>query len=115
VIAVDTNILVYSHRPESEFFERATDSIRSLAESPDHWAIPWPCWRALAEILAQGKIVGPKVHDARNRRHLPCTWSRGVVPPLQPNTGCEGHKPGTAGIVFSVADPGTPQMGAVSK
>jgi uncharacterized protein len=110
VIAVDTNILVYAHRPESEFFGPATAAIRRLAESPDHWAIPWPCvneflavvtnpriflipspievalsqieiwrespslrfigemsayWRMLAEILAQGKIAGSKVHDAR--------------------------------------------------
>lgn len=110
MIAVDTNILVYAHRRDSEFFQSAAACIRRLAESPRHWAIPWPCvheffavvtnprifqvptplesaiaqieiwfespslkvvgeageyWRTLAEILAQGKIIGPKVHDAR--------------------------------------------------
>lgn len=110
MIAVDTNILVYAHRRDSEFFERAAEAIRSLAESPEHWAIPWSCaheflavvtnprifrvptpieaaisqieiwlespslrvigetsacWRVIAEILTGGKLVGPKVHDAR--------------------------------------------------
>lgn len=110
MIAVDTNILVYAHRIESEFCQPAAAAIRRLAESPEQWAIPWPClheflavvthprifrvpspietamsqieiwrespslkligesgdyWRALTEILVQGKIVGPKVHDAR--------------------------------------------------
>jgi toxin-antitoxin system PIN domain toxin len=110
LIAVDTNILVYAHRIESEFFQSAVVAVRRLAESPEQWAIPWPClheflavvthprifqvptpietaisqieiwrespslkligesgeyWRTLAEILTQGKIVGPKVHDAR--------------------------------------------------
>lgn len=110
MIAVDTNILVYAHRRDSEFFQSAAAAIHRLAESPEHWAIPWPCvheflaivtsprifqppsplekaigqveiwlespglkligesgtyWRTLAEILSQGKIVGPKVHDAR--------------------------------------------------
>jgi toxin-antitoxin system PIN domain toxin len=110
VIAVDTNILVYAHRRDSEFFERAAIAVRRLAEGSEHWAIPWPCvheflaivthpriyqppspldkaiaqieiwlespvlkligesgayWGTLAEILVGGKVVGPKVHDAR--------------------------------------------------
>ena len=108
--AVDTNILVYAHRRDAEFHERAAAAVRRLAEGREHWAIPWPCvheflavvthprifelpspletamtqieiwlespflkligesgayWRTLAEILAQGRIVGPKIHDAR--------------------------------------------------
>jgi toxin-antitoxin system PIN domain toxin len=110
MIAVDTNILVYAHRRDSEFFQPAGNVIRRLAEGPEHWAIAWPCvheflgivtnrrifqlptpvedaiiqieiwmespslrligelgtyWRNLAEILTDGKITGPKVHDAR--------------------------------------------------
>lgn len=110
MIAVDTNILVYAHRRDSEFFHSAGDAIRRLAEGRENWAIPWPCvheflgivtnrrifqlptpiegaiaqveiwlespslrligefgtyWRNLAAILIEGKITGPKVHDAR--------------------------------------------------
>jgi toxin-antitoxin system PIN domain toxin len=43
LIAVDTNILVYAHRTESDFHGRASEFVRSLAEGNDEWAIPWPC------------------------------------------------------------------------
>lgn len=110
MIAIDTNILVYSHRPDSKFFLPAGQVVRRVAEGREDWAIPWPCvheflgivthprifkpptptevaiaqvetwmesptlrligeaptyWRNLAEILTDGKISGPKVHDAR--------------------------------------------------
>jgi toxin-antitoxin system PIN domain toxin len=110
MIAVDTNILVYAHRSDSEFHAAAMQAVRSLAEGRDPWAIPWPCvheflsvttnpriyrqptpidkaiaqveiwmespalrlagesaayWKDLTSILAQGRISGPMVHDAR--------------------------------------------------
>jgi uncharacterized protein len=43
MIAVDTNILVYAHRQDSEWHESAQRAIRSLAEGASGWAIPWPC------------------------------------------------------------------------
>jgi len=49
VIAVDTNILVYAHREESEWHEAAERAVRGLAEGAAGWAIPWPC---LHEFLA---------------------------------------------------------------
>jgi predicted nucleic acid-binding protein len=49
LIAVDTNVLVYAHRIESEFCQPAAAAIRRLPESPEQWAIPWPC---LHEFLA---------------------------------------------------------------
>jgi toxin-antitoxin system PIN domain toxin len=56
VIAVDTNILVYSHRRDSEFFQRAGDAVRSLAENPEHWAIPWPCVHEFLGIVTNRRI-----------------------------------------------------------
>jgi toxin-antitoxin system PIN domain toxin len=49
MIAVDTNILVYSHREDASWFEPAHECVRSLAEGFETWAIPWPC---LYEFLA---------------------------------------------------------------
>ena len=49
MIAVDTNILVYAHRRDSEWHEKAYRLIQSLAEGSAPWAIPWPC---LHEFLA---------------------------------------------------------------
>ncbi len=110
MIAIDTNILLYAHRAESEWHARASACLRELAEERSSWAIPWPCiheflsiathpriwspptplpaaldqveawlespalvllregeehWRELRALLEQGRIAGPRVHDAR--------------------------------------------------
>ncbi len=110
MIAIDTNILVYAHRRDSEWHKPAAALIKRLAESRVEWAIPWPCiheflaivthpriynppsttaqavgqasawldspslvaltetsdhWSRLRDLLLQGKIQGPVVHDAR--------------------------------------------------
>ena len=110
MIALDTNILVYAHRRDSEFHEAASSVVRALAESAQPWAIPWPSvheffsivthprifrpptpteraleqidawlespslvliaetskhWSSLRAMVADSKIAGPKVHDAR--------------------------------------------------
>ena len=110
MIAIDTNILVYAHRRDSEWHEQAAALIKRLAENRIEWAIPWPCvheflaivthpriydppsttaqaigqvsawldspslvlltetsdhWLTLCELLTQGKIQGPLIHDAR--------------------------------------------------
>lgn len=110
MIAVDSNILVYAHRRDSEWHDPAAKLVKSLAENRIQWAIPWPCiheflaisthpaiysppstvkqatqqvaawmsspslvllseaedhWQVLGQLLASGKIQGPRVHDAR--------------------------------------------------
>ena len=110
MIAVDTNVLVYAHRSDSEWHDRASRCVRELAEGRPAWAIPWPCiheflaivthprifdpptpleqalvqidawlesptvtllaeageqWAQLRALLANGRVVGPRVHDAR--------------------------------------------------
>jgi hypothetical protein len=110
LIAVDTNILVYAHREDSDSHEGAYRQLARLAEGREAWAIPWPCiheffaivthprifvpptalaaaidqveawlesptlvlltetelhWARLREMLVAGRIVGPRVHDAR--------------------------------------------------
>ena len=110
MIAVDTNVLVYAHRRDSEFHRTAAAKVRGLAEGRTPWALPWPClheffsivthpriydppsrvdqaleqidawletasavllaegetyFPRLRDLLADGKISGPAVHDAR--------------------------------------------------
>ncbi|MEN6320242.1 MAG: type II toxin-antitoxin system VapC family toxin [Syntrophaceae bacterium] len=43
MIAVDTNILVYAHREDSPWHDKAYALIIELAEGRIRWAIPWPC------------------------------------------------------------------------
>jgi toxin-antitoxin system PIN domain toxin len=59
VIAVDTNVLVYAHRAESPFHERARARICELAESSRTWAIPWPCVHEFLAIVTHAKIYRP--------------------------------------------------------
>ena len=110
MIAVDTNVLVYAHREDSDWHPQAEACVRTLAEGAATWAIPWPCvheflsvvthprifrtptpmaaaldqveawlqspslvtlaepdgyWPTLQALLAQARVDGPRVHDAR--------------------------------------------------
>lgn len=56
MIAVDTNILVYSHREESDFHEVAVERITELASSGTRWAIPWPCIHEFIAVTTNPKI-----------------------------------------------------------
>jgi toxin-antitoxin system PIN domain toxin len=56
VIAIDTNILVYSHRADAPFHEAALAAVRRVVEGDQPWAIPWPC---VHEFLA--KVTHPRI------------------------------------------------------
>jgi toxin-antitoxin system PIN domain toxin len=43
MIALDTNLLIYAHRAETEWNEDAYDLLRGLTEGREAWAIPYPC------------------------------------------------------------------------
>lgn len=59
MIAVDTNILVYSHREDSSFHKSAKKCIEELAESGRSWSIPWPCVHEFLAIVTHPKIYRP--------------------------------------------------------
>lgn len=59
MIAVDTNILVYSHREDSVFYKPAFEAIRNLAESGKMWSIPWPAIHEFLAITTHPKIYSP--------------------------------------------------------
>jgi toxin-antitoxin system PIN domain toxin len=59
VIAVDTNILVYAHREESDWHARALTTVAALAESTREWAIPWPCLHEFLAIVTHPRIFRP--------------------------------------------------------
>ena len=59
MIAVDTNILVYAHREESPFHEKALSCVSELAEGRASWAIPWPCVHEFFSIITHPRIYVP--------------------------------------------------------
>lgn len=56
MIALDTNILVYSHREDAAWFSAASVCVRSLAEGPEPWAIPWPCLHEFLAVVTHPRI-----------------------------------------------------------
>ncbi|MBI5488282.1 MAG: PIN domain-containing protein [Deltaproteobacteria bacterium] len=63
MIAVDTNVLVYAHRPEVPQHAAARRRLRALAEGRAQWAIPVFC---LAEFVRV--VTHPRLFD---RPHAP--------------------------------------------
>ena len=59
MIAVDTNLLVYAHRADSEWHDLAFKAIKELAEGRRPWAIPWPCLHEFLAIVTHPKIYAP--------------------------------------------------------
>ena len=59
MIAVDTNLLVYAHREDSEWHDAALRCVRRLAEGRAAWAIPWPCIHEFLAIVTHPRIYRP--------------------------------------------------------
>jgi toxin-antitoxin system PIN domain toxin len=59
LIAVDTNLLVYAHRTDSEWHEQAAARVRELAEARSSWALPWPCIHEFLAIATHPRIWDP--------------------------------------------------------
>lgn len=56
MFAVDTNILVYAHRREASEHAPAAEVVRTLAEGPRPWAIPWPCVYEFFSVVTNPRI-----------------------------------------------------------
>lgn len=59
MIAIDTNILVYAHRQDSEWHRHAAETVEGLAEAQHAWAIPWPCVHEFLAITTHPRVYGP--------------------------------------------------------
>ena len=59
MIAVDTNLLVYAHRADSQWHDPAASCVRGLAEGRGAWAIPWPCLHEFLAIVTHPRIYAP--------------------------------------------------------
>lgn len=59
MIAVDTNILVYAHRKDSEFHVEAAACMLSLAEGAQPWGIPVSCLHEFLAVVTNPKVFAP--------------------------------------------------------
>jgi toxin-antitoxin system PIN domain toxin len=59
MIAVDTQILVYSQREDSSWHHKAVACVRQLAEGRSPWAIPWPCVHEFVAVVTHPRIYKP--------------------------------------------------------
>ena len=72
MIAVDTNVLVYSHRSDSPFHQAADKALTRLAESGELWAIPWPCIHEFLAIVTHPRIYKPPTPQAEALEQVEC-------------------------------------------
>lgn len=56
MIAIDTNILVYSRREEAPHHAEALTLVRELATGADSWAIPWPCVLEYLRVVTHPRV-----------------------------------------------------------
>jgi uncharacterized protein len=59
MIAVDTNLLVYAHREDSPWHDRAYARVAEFAAGRSSWAIPWPCLHEFLSITTHPRIYKP--------------------------------------------------------
>ena len=59
MIAIDTNLLVYAHREDSEFHAEAITALTAVAEGGARWSIPWPCLHEFLAITTHPRIYNP--------------------------------------------------------
>lgn len=70
MMALDTNVLVYAHRRESQYHEQASDLVKMLAEGKPSWSIPWPCIYEFYSVVTNPRIwkteaTPPKIASAQ--------------------------------------------------
>ncbi len=59
MIAVDTNLLIYAHREDSDFHSPTITALQGLAENGSRWVIPWPCLHEFLAIITHPRIFDP--------------------------------------------------------
>jgi hypothetical protein len=57
--ALDTNVLVYARREETVHHAAAAALVRSLAEGPEPWGLPWPCVYEFLRVVTHPRVFHP--------------------------------------------------------
>lgn len=59
MIAVDSNILIYAHRAETDSHREAAAELSRLAEGPDLWALPVFCITEFLRVVTHRRVFHP--------------------------------------------------------
>ena len=59
MIALDTNLLVYAYREDSEFHSVAMEQIRPIIEGDSPWGLPWTCVHEFIGVVTSGRVYKP--------------------------------------------------------
>lgn len=88
MIAVDTNILLYSHREDYPLHEQAFRALSELSSSRELWAIPWPCLHEFIAIATNARLFPTPSTLAEVQRQV-SQWLSSPTLRLLPES--EGH------------------------
>ena len=56
MIAIDTNLLVYAHRAEMPFHDRAREALTSVMGGAEPVSVPWPCAHEFLAVVSNPRI-----------------------------------------------------------
>ncbi|HKI75479.1 MAG TPA: TA system VapC family ribonuclease toxin [Pseudomonadales bacterium] len=59
MIAIDTNVLVYGHRGETDQHETALKRLTLLCEGIEPWALPLPCVSEFFRVVTHPRVFNP--------------------------------------------------------
>lgn len=59
MIAVDTNILIYAHRAETDLHQISLKRLTALAEGREPWAIPVFCITEFLRVVTHARVFNP--------------------------------------------------------
>ncbi len=87
MIAIDTNLLVYAHREDSPQHLLANRCLVQLAESPQPWAIPYPCLHEFLAIATHPRIYKPPTPLSLALEQIDCWLESPTLVLLSEQTG----------------------------
>lgn len=59
MIALDTNVLVYAHRGETDLHDVALRRVTELCENDRPWALPLPCLSEFFRVVTHARVLNP--------------------------------------------------------
>lgn len=59
MIAIDTNVLIYAHRAETDLHQSAVEKLVELAEGADSWGLPLFCIAEFSRVVTHRRVFNP--------------------------------------------------------